>query len=281
MKKYLSILFVLIIQSILLTGCGESIKYVPKVPDEVENFQAVKASHTISYDDVNCYVLIKNQLQDNDLLYSITVYMNFLKGERTNRLYSYYQFDYYLENGNFLYDYHLFDSIDGAYRNYSQNFMPYYNLGYKIKNFNFLVKYTYDMKNSETNKNESYEKEYSFSENIITFDNTQEYTQDFNKYIIEVNTKENKSEKYKSYKLNVSINDNTEGHIDMQAFAVSKENVYPLYGLYHYDLSNGNYYAVSDEKINSNFFEKVYVIINEYDYNNNSSTYYLEAKINK
>lgn len=284
MKKYLCtiLLLVLIAHFIFLTGCGENIKYVPKVPDEVENFKAVEASHMVSYDDVDCYVVIKNKLQKDDLLYSITLYMNFQKGERTNRLYSYYQFDYYLENGTFLYDYHLFDSIDGAYRNYSQNFMPYYNLGHKIQNFNFLVKYSYDMKNPETNKKESFEKEYSFSENIISFDDTKDYIfSEDNKYIVEVNTETSKKEKFMRYKLNVLVNDNTEGHIDMQAFAVTSSNtIYPLYGIYHYDLHNGNYYSVSDEKIDSDkTIEKVYVIVNEYDYDNNHNTYYLEAKL--
>ena len=143
MKKYWIIILLLLC---MLAGCGREEDYEPMKPEDREGFEKISAEHTIIDEDVSTYLLIKNKPFNDQLLYSITLYMNFEKGNRTSRYHEYYQMDYYLENDVFGTHYHDFDRIDGAKRNYGQNFMPYYNLKSDIKYFNFLSQYSFIMK---------------------------------------------------------------------------------------------------------------------------------------
>ena len=175
--------------------------------------------------------------------------MNFEKGNRTNRLYKYYQFDYYLANGEFLCDYHIFDNIDGALRKYGQNFMPYYDLKSIVDKIMLRVKYSYEIFDEDANEGIAYDKEFSLSEDILFFDNKKDYS-DTNPFEIYMTKESNSDENYERYKVNASIPSAKTGHIDMQIFVKGNDgNVYPYLGLYHYEFKNGNYISVSDEKI--------------------------------
>ena len=278
-NKYFLIIGLVIISLFLLMGCDDEIKYVPPTPDEVENFQKISGEHTIEDDDVSSYLVVKNQPYNSELLYSLSIFMNFEKGERTNRFYQYYQVDYYLENDSFGYDYHIFDKIDGAKRIYGQNFMPFYNLKSNIKTINYLIKYSFDMYTND--ENVSYNKEISYSENIINFDDKEkdlykDNSQD-DDYVIEFTDNSLKDEKFNRYQINILPQDvEKKGHIDVQSFIeCSNGKTYPFYGIYHYNLKEGVYYSVSDEKLDKTYnINKIYFIINEYLIDGSKNSYY-------
>lgn len=274
MKKYLTVLLLLI--SIFLINCGEDIKYVPKKPDEIENFKKVEATHQNSFIDINTYILIKNKPNKNSLLTSITLQMDFIRGNKTNRFYEYFQFDYSLDNNKFYSDYHVFDNIDGQIRNYGQNFMPYYELNSPLNNFSFLIKYSYDEKD-ENQDNKHYEKSFTFSENIIKYTDNLYEENSFYK----LNVTKTSDDKFYRYKLSLS-NSITEGHIDFQSFMVlDNGDIYPFIGLYNYSYVNGNYNLVSDEKLLKEInIKEVIGIVNEYNSLGALKTYYIKGEIN-
>lgn len=286
MKKYLIIILLLFC---MLAGCGGEEEYEPMKPEDREGFEKITAEHTIIDEDVSTYLLVKNKPFKNQLLYSITLYMDFEKGNRTSRYYEYYQMDYYLDNGKFGTHYHDFDRIDGAQRKYGQNFMPYYNIGSNIQYFNFLSQYSFMMKN-ENDKDVLYEKELKYKEEIITFES------DANYIVINKNNnnemfdfkfvkQSNEGEKYNRYKLNIYPEFNGDksfvGHLDIQCFIKCGEDIYPYLGLYHYNIQNGDYVSVSDELLDKTYnIEKLYFIINKYDNNTtNLEKLYYELEV--
>lgn len=276
MKKY----FILILTCLclVLISCGES-KYTPKKPEEIENFKKVDGVHTILTEDVNPYFLIKNKMLDDELLYSITLYMNFEKGDRQNRLYKYFQIDYYLENNSFLCDYHIFDSIDGAIRNYSQNIMPYYYLESSLDNIKFQVKYSFERYNKETKEKDKYNKELTLSENIIKYDSNKSYTDTSDNIVV---IYQSRDENYNRYKVSIDLEQSKTGHIDIQIFVKNKQgDIYPYLGLYNYNYSLGSYKQVSDEKLtDENEIVEAYAQINSYE-NEDVKTYYIGVNIDK
>ena len=270
MKKYL--ILIMMVVCFLGISCKEK-GYTPKKPEEIENFQRVNGTHLLECEDVSPYIVIKNKLLNQDLLYSMTLYMNFEKGNRTNRLYKYYQFDYYLANGEFLCDYHIFDNIDGALRKYGQNFMPYYDLKSIVDKIMLRVKYSYEIFDEDANEGIAYDKEFSLSEDILFFDNKKDYS-DTNPFEIYMTKESNSDENYERYKVNASIPSAKTGHIDMQIFVKGNDgNVYPYLGLYHYEFKSGNYISVSDEKIDKKQgIVAAYCQINMYETNGNTTT---------
>ena len=287
MKKYWIIILLLLC---MLAGCGREEDYEPMKPEDREGFEKISAEHTIIDEDVSTYLLIKNKPFNDQLLYSITLYMNFEKGNRTSRYHEYYQMDYYLENDVFGTHYHDFDRIDGAKRNYGQNFMPYYNLGSDIKYFNFLSQYSFMMKD-DSGKDILYEKELKYKEEIIKFEKDANYvaiqkednnedqniedqnTENQNKFDFKFTKQSIEGEKYNRYKLNIypkfEESDEFVGHLDIQCFIKCGEDIYPYLGLYHYNIVNGNYVTVSDELLDKTYnIEKLYFIINKYEINN-------------
>ena len=282
-KKYIYFLMIalVIVVSFVSLSCGDEGVYTPPTPDEVENFQKISGTHTIIDEDVSSYILIKNKPYKDNLLYSMTIYMDFYKGERTNRFYEYYQIDYYLQDDTFGYDYHLFDNIDGAKRIYGQNFMPYYNIGGIVKNIKYQIKYSFDLKNKETNEIETFNKVINYSEDLIIFDDKANYLETFEDYTFEFLDCSIDGEKNNRYKLNMFINNNKEGHIDMQSFIECKDGkVYPYLGIYHYNLERGSFNSVSDDKLDKVYeISKVYYIINYYDLNGELTQYYYYQQI--
>lgn len=278
MKRYLIIILMLLC---FMVSCGEDTEYEPMRPEDREGFEKISADHTIIDEDVSTYLLIKNKLSKDDLLYSVTLFMDFEKGQRTSRYYEYYQFDYYLENDSFGTHYHDFDRIDGALRKYGQNFMPYYNLNSDIDYFNFKLKYSFLMKN-DNDEDILYEKEYKFKEEIIKFDETANYVDLDNQFDIELIDSSVEGERFNRYKLNIKpkFKDEFEGHLDIQCFFKHNENYYPYLGLYHYNIKNGDYISVSDEIIDKNIIiDKLYIQINRYNINGIKDTLYYQ--INK
>lgn len=276
MKKYL--IFIITFLLLFTISCNDY-KYVPKKPDEIENFQKVDGKHEKQCDDVSPYILIKNKLVKNKLMYSMTLYMNFERGTqetgiKMSRFYKYYQVDYYLENNEFLCDYHVFDEIDGALRVYGQNFMPYYELESNLDKIMLQVKYSYALYNESTKENDTYNKELNISETIIKYDNTKEYND--NKYDIRI---KNVSEEEKNeYKVSFTIDKSLYGHIDMQIYVMLDDgNIYPYFGVYHYEYKNGNYLSVSSEKTN-NKIVKAFAIVSEENLDS-SNTYYLNVNV--
>jgi len=283
MKKYFIVLLLLLC---FLAGCGGEEEYEPMKPEDREGFEKISAEHTIVDEDVSSYIVIKNKPLKDQILSSITLYMNFEKGNRTSRYYEYYQFDYYLENDTFGTHYHDFDKIDGAKRNYGQNFMPYYNLKSSIDYFNFLSEYSFNMKD-ETDKDVLYEKELKFKEEIIKFDSSADFKNVDEKFEFVFIKTSNDNEKYNRYKLNIYPNiDDFVGHLDIQCFIECGNDIYPYLGLYHYNISNGKYVTVSDELLDKAYtIDKLYFIINKHDNTNDSSlnnveTYYYAVDAN-
>lgn len=284
MKKYFTFLSILLMSC--LFSCSEY-KYVPPTPDEVENFQKVDGIHTIADEDVSSYVVIRNQphkgKNKQELLYSITLFMNFEKGNRIKRFYNYYQFDYYLDDDTFGYDYHIFDSIDGAYRNYGQNFMPFYNLQANMKEFRFLVKYSFCIKNSETGEEESYNKQCSYKETIIDFDYSEidDYIDYTNEYFdIEFLDLSVDNEDFNRYKFNINPKMD-DGHIDSQLFIELEDGVIiPFVGIYHYNVNNNMYYSVSDEILSKEYnIKNIYLKSIYFDLDGNNTKYLYRIKI--
>ena len=95
----------------------------------------------------------------------------------------------------------LFDNIDGAKRIYGQNFMPFYNIGGIVKNVKYQIKYSFDMKNKETNEIETFNKVINYSEDLISFNSNAKYSQTCEDFIFEFNDCSINGEKYNRYKL--------------------------------------------------------------------------------
>lgn len=273
-KKYL-LIFLLLVLLTPLFSCDERIKYNPPTPDEIENFKRVEGTHTIIDEDVSSYVVIRNKPSKNGILTSITLYMDFAKGERTNRLYKYYQFDYYDKNDKFGYDYHIFDSIDGQIRKYGQNFMPYYHLENLIKYFQYQIKYKYEMYNKETHQKDLFEKEINICENIIEFGNKDDYQDKSSEYEIIITDNTITKEDFYRYQVTIrKINDGI-GHFDMQCYVELEDgNIIPYLGIYHYNLDYKKFQSVSDEELSKEYkIKNFYFRIIENNLNNNNVEY--------
>lgn len=272
LRKYI-LIFLLLLIIIPLFSCGDDSEYVPPVPGE--NFVAVDGEHTIVDEDVSSYIVIKNKPNKHGLLTSITMHMIFAKGERTNRIYNYYQFDYYNQNEMIGFDFHIFDSIDGQMRNYGQNFMPYYHLKEKIECFNYRIDYSFSMYNKETLKKEYFEKTINIYEKVIDFGSKEDYENNINDYEIEVVDNTNVKEDFYRYQINLTRKEEGVGHIDMQVFVeLGDGSIIPYLGLYHYSMEYKTYNSISDETLLKNYkILKFYFKIIEYNNDGSINNY--------
>ena len=247
--------------SILLIGCNKDKEEEPE--DEKPIVENIEASHTVIDKDLNIYLLYQakptSEFGNEETRQSITIYSDFLKGNKVSRHYSYYQVDYNINKKTETY-YHEFDFItDGTERSYAQNFLPYNKFDNLIEDISVLFEYSYMINGSET----VYEEKCSFKEKLTIFDKNKDYVNSINDYIINIDVVSNPDEAYNRYKLNIDFLNDVElkkGHIDFTAFVeFSNGEVYPLYSLLHYNFDRDSYHSVSDTKI-----EKKYEIINKY-----------------
>lgn len=243
----------LLIMVLLVSGCNKN-----KGNDEDFTPEVLEGTHTIIEKDLDIYLLVQGKPVDNELKYAITIYSDFKKEERTSRHYSYYQVDYYTNELNQYY--HFFDyATDGTERSYAQQFLPYNKLSDKLKEI--IVMFEYSFMIGEV----VYEEKCTFKEEMINFDENIIYLQEINEYSVNI-SKTLDEDKNSRFKLSININHDRVGHLDFTAFVkLSDGNIYPLYGLYHYNFDRGNYLSVSDTVIKGDIeIENVYYVFNEY-----------------
>ena len=148
-KKFL-LIFIVFMFAIIFTGCKDK----ETEDGEEKEIEKISASHTIIDDDLNIYLLYqaKPVTKEGSVVaeQSITIYSDFLKGDRTSRHYSYYQVDYQYGDNNDTY-YHIFDFVtDGTERSYAQNFLPFNEFSKMFEKISVLFEYSYMVTGSET-----------------------------------------------------------------------------------------------------------------------------------
>ncbi len=261
-KKLL--LFYILLMVLVLVGCKKDEEFIPDI---------ITGNHTVIDEDLDIYLLVQGKPINNELNYAITIYSDFNKGERTSRHYSYYQVDYYTNDSKMEQYYHLFDYItDGTERSYAQQFLPYNKLSDTLKEL--FVKFEYSYMIGEV----VYERELTFKEEVIIFDDRKNYLTEISDYSVNISKTLDDKENSR-FKLSLNVNKEKEGHLDFTAFVkLSDGNIYPLYGLYHYNFERGNYASVSDTIINGNVeIVNVYYVFNEHLTNGEVNyLYYME-----
>ena len=188
------------------------------------------------------------------MVYNLTIYSDFLKG--TGRYYHYYQVDYKLLNDKIMQYYHIF-TYEETERKYAQKFAPHEMID-GIKEFDVAIDYEYKLDSEEVIKNVL-----KYHEDIITFNQDDYNDSGSSKFIVTLDKvlEENK------YKFNVDFNDESGGHFDLQVFALTdKEEVFPFYGVYHYELQRGAYSTITYEQIEKNVkIKSFYYKLNYYN----------------
>lgn len=261
-KKYVSFIC-LIILCLLFIGCKKD-----EVPvDENGNYVApiLEGEHTIFEKDLDIYLLVQGKpeyqfgTEKIDLKYAITIYSDFKKENRTSRHYSYYQVDYITKDSKLNQYYHFFEFVtDGTERSYAQRFLPYNKLSDLLDLIK--VKFEYSFMIDEV----VYEEECVFEEDILEFNISDNYLDNVNDYNVSIN-KTVDEDNNNRYKLSLEIIEAKEGHLDFTAFVKFTDgNIYPLYGLYHYNFARGSYASVSDTIVSGKLeIEEVYYAFKE------------------
>lgn len=265
MAKKRICIYLLLVMLILITGCKKN-----KV-DEDFTPNILEGTHTIIENDLDIYLLIQGKPINNELKYAITVYSDFKKENRTSRHYSYYQVDYYTNDSNRNQYYHFFDyATDGTERSYAQQFLPYNKLSDKLKEV--IVMFEYSFMIGEV----VYEEKCTFKEEMISFDSNKNYLDEITDYNVSISKTLDENQNSR-FKLAIDINHEKVGHLDFTAFVkLNDGNIYPLYGLYHYNFDRGNYVSVSDTVIKGDVeIENVYYVFNEYSTDGNVNSIYL------
>ena len=248
MKKVL-ILYILII-AFSLVGCSKNIERL--------QYEKIDAPHLVSDDSISSYMLIKSSPnEEGKMVYNLTIYSDFLKG--TGRYYHYYQVDYKLLNDKIMQYYHIF-TYEETERKYAQKFAPHEMID-GIKEFNVAINYEYKLDSEEV-----INKVLKYHEDIIGFKVNIDYFNGNNgEFIVNLD----KVEEENKYKFGIDFSE-TSGHFDFQAFIeTSYGEVYPFYGIYHYELQRGNYSTITYEKVDESIKIKAfYYILNYYSSNN-------------
>lgn len=239
MKKLL--IFYLLLITLICSSCGgyqiDGLKY-----------EKIEANHLIQDETISSYLLIKSSPNEKGkMYYNITLYCDFLRG--TGRYFHYYQVDYKNQNDKYVQYYHIFDYSE-TYRKYAQKFAPHERTD-GIKEIAVSIDYEYKLDSEEViNDNLKYH------EDIITFDQTKyDYckglTLETNPFIVSMD----KIDSENKYKFNViSTSEGNIGHFDMQVFAITKDGeIFPFYGIYHYELQRGSYSTLSYEEVINSF----------------------------
>ena len=239
MKKYLIFLLLVLL---FLTGCSK-LKGL--------QYEKIEASHVVYDEDVSSYFLLygKPVLENNSigLKYSITIYSNIKTGN--SRYFNYYQVDWTTDTNYIDQYYHIFVE-DARKRSYAQNFFPYnYIEGNRIKTIDVMFDYEYVIDEIKTITKATYSEEImNISKNDL---DDLKFVEELQNYDIKLLGEKRPEEDFNRFKLNIGFIDLNEiSHIDFQSWIVTKDQeIYPFFGIYHYQLTNVDFISVSDETV--------------------------------
>ncbi|MDD2492912.1 MAG: hypothetical protein PHY83_03105 [Bacilli bacterium] len=268
MKKWL---ILLLFGLLFISGCSRM---------KGLQYEKILAEHEIYNQDLNSYLLVNGkpvlEKESIKIKYAITIYANIIVG--TGRYFNYYQVDWTTDTGRIDQYYHIFNE-DARKRSYAQNFFPYnYVYGSLITKIDVLFDYEY------LQQEESVEAKIMYSEDLLTLNaselDSSKFASTLENYQIELIAIKRKMEDFNRFKLNIGfLNLDQESHIDFQSWIVTNDDkIYPFYGIYHYQLSNGDYISVGDEMIDNIIdFKEMFCKIKYY---HNSDVYEEYYKMN-
>ncbi|MDD3348254.1 MAG: hypothetical protein PHD85_01205 [Bacilli bacterium] len=268
MKKWL---ILLLFGLLFISGCSRM---------KGLQYEKILAEHEIYNQDLNSYLLVNGkpvlEKESIKIKYAITIYANIIAG--TGRYFNYYQVDWTTDTGRIDQYYHIFNE-DARKRSYAQNFFPYnYVYGSLITKIDVLFDYEY------LQQEESVEAKIMYSEDLLTLNaselDSSKFASTLENYQIELIAIKRKMEDFNRFKLNIGfLNLDQESHIDFQSWIVTNDDkIYPFYGIYHYQLSNGDYISVGDEMIDNIIdFKEMFCKIKYY---HNSDVYEEYYKMN-
>ena len=268
MKKWL---ILLLFGLLFISGCSRM---------KGLQYEKILAEHEIYNQDLNSYLLVNGkpvlEKESIKIKYAITIYANIIAG--TGRYFNYYQVDWTTDTGRIDQYYHIFNE-DARKRSYAQNFFPYnYVYGSLITKIDVLFDYEY------LQQEESVEAKIMYSEDLLTLNaselDSSKFASTLENYQIELIAIKRKMEDFNRFKLNIGfLNLDQESHIDFQSWIVTNDDkIYPFYGIYHYQLSNGDYISVGDEMIDNIIdFKEMFCKIKYY---HNSDAYEEYYKMN-
>ena len=214
-------------------------------------YDKIVAEHEVYHQDLNSYVLINAQpVLEKDTIkvkYAITIYANIVAG--TGRYFNYYQVDWTTDTGKIDQYYHIFKE-DARKRSYAQNFFPYnYVDGKQITKVDILYDYEYLLQEEKIAAKVQYSEEMM---RLMPSELTDsKFVNSLENYQIELIALKRKTEAVNRFKLNIRFIDLEEAsHIDFQSWIVTNDgDIYPFYGIYHYQIDNGDFISVGDEII--------------------------------
>ncbi|HNZ78099.1 MAG TPA: hypothetical protein PKG96_00425 [Bacilli bacterium] len=214
-------------------------------------YDKIVAEHEVYHPDLNSYVLINAKpVLEKDTIkvkYAITIYANIVAG--TGRYFNYYQVDWTTDTGKIDQYYHIFKE-DARKRSYAQNFFPYnYVDGKQITKVDILYDYEYLLQEEKIAAKVQYSEEMM---RLMPSELTDsKFVNSLENYQIELIALKRKTEAVNRFKLNIRFIDLEEAsHIDFQSWIVTNDgDIYPFYGIYHYQIDNGDFISVGDEII--------------------------------
>ncbi|HRT68770.1 MAG TPA: hypothetical protein P5173_00965 [Bacilli bacterium] len=214
-------------------------------------YDKIVAEHEVYHPDLNSYVLINAKpVLEKDTIkvkYAITIYANIVAG--TGRYFNYYQVDWTTDTGKIDQYYHIFRE-DARKRSYAQNFFPYnYVDGKQITKVDILYDYEYLLQEEKIAAKVQYSEEMM---RLMPSELTDsKFVNSLENYQIELIALKRKTEAVNRFKLNIRFIDLEEAsHIDFQSWIVTNDgDIYPFYGIYHYQIDNGDFISVGDEII--------------------------------
>jgi len=214
-------------------------------------YDKIVAEYEVYHPDLNSYVLINAKpVLEKDTIkvkYAITIYANIVAG--TGRYFNYYQVDWTTDTGKIDQYYHIFKE-DARKRSYAQNFFPYnYVDGKQITKVDILYDYEYLLQEEKIAAKVQYSEEMM---RLMPSELTDsKFVNSLENYQIELIALKRKTEAVNRFKLNIRFIDLEEAsHIDFQSWIVTNDgDIYPFYGIYHYQIDNGDFISVGDEII--------------------------------
>lgn len=241
MKKWFSLL---LLSLLLISGCSK-IRGL--------QYEKIIADHLIYGEALNSYFLVNAKpVVENEKIkvkYAITIFANIVSG--TGRYFNYYQIDWATDTNKIDQYYHIFNE-DARKRSYAQNFFPYnYVSGKTLTKIDVLFDYEYlQGETSVTNKIMYSEELMSLTTNELE---STKFLPSLANYQIDLKAVKRANESFVRFKLDISFDDLEEqGHLDFQSWIVTNDNhIYPFYGIYHYQLNNGDYISIGDETVDN------------------------------
>ncbi len=240
-------------------------------------YDKIVAEHEVYHQDLNSYVVINAKpVLEKDTIrvkYAITIYANIVEG--TGRYFNYYQVDWTTDTGKIDQYYHIFQE-DARKRSYAQNFFPYnYVYGNQITKVDVLYDYEYLI------QEESIATKVKYSEEMMMLPTSEltslKFVDSLENYQIELIASKRKTEEFNRFKLNIHfVNLEETSHIDFQSWIVTSDgDIYPFYGIYHYQIDSGDFISVGDEMIDDIIdFKEMFCKIKYYNHEEIYEEYY-------